>query len=71
MEPASLVGIEYRVLHHHRDGTSAPMVEEREPHDPASLDPERRWPGRRLFRCTACDEAITIEPLGGDESDER
>ena len=47
------------------------MVEEREPHDPASLDPERRWPGRRLFRCTACDEAITIEPLGGDESDER
>ncbi len=67
MDPASLVTIEYRVAHQHRDGSSSPMVEVTPHHDPAGHDPERRWGFRRIFRCTSCDETITIEPSGGGE----
>jgi hypothetical protein len=65
MDPASLVEIEYRVSHQHNDGSSSPMVELTSHHDPAAHDPEPRWGLRRIFRCTSCDETITIEPTGG------
>ncbi|HEU4671750.1 MAG TPA: hypothetical protein VFS32_02515 [Candidatus Limnocylindrales bacterium] len=69
MDPASLVEIEYRVSHQHRDGSSSPMVEVTSHHDPAAHDPERHWGLRRIFRCTTCDETITLEPAaGGDEA---
>ena len=67
MDPARLVEIEYRVSHHHLDGSASPMVEVTSHHDPAAHDPERRWGLRRIFRCTTCDETITIEPAGGPD----
>jgi hypothetical protein len=66
MDPARLVEIEYRVSHRHNDGSTSPMVEVTH-HDAAAHDPERRWGLRRIFRCTTCEETVTIEPVRGDE----
>ncbi len=66
MDPARLVEMEFRISHSHNDGSSSPMVEVPH-HDPAAHDPERHWGFRRIFRCTSCEETITIEPGSGDE----
>lgn len=58
--------IAYRIDHRHKDGSWGEMVEDRAHHDPAAHDPERRWSMRRIFRCTSCDEAVTLVP-GDDE----
>ena len=65
MNPASLEYI-YRVEHRHKDGSWGEMVEDRSHHSPADHDPERGWGLRRIFRCTSCDEAVTLNP--GEES---
>jgi len=44
------------------------MVEVTSHHDPAAHDPERQWGLRRIFRCTSCEETITIEPGAGNET---
>ncbi|HET7028331.1 MAG TPA: hypothetical protein VFI28_11625 [Candidatus Limnocylindrales bacterium] len=67
MDPARLVEMEYRVSHHHNDGSTSPMIEVSRHEDPAAHDPERLWGLRRIFRCTSCDETVTIEPAVGDE----
>jgi hypothetical protein len=66
MDPARLVEMEFRISHRHNDGSSAAMVEVT-PHDAAAHDPERQWGLRRIFRCTSCEETITIEPGSNDE----
>ena len=54
--------IYYRIQHRHKDGSWGDM--ELSPHSPASLDPERRWSFAKLFRCTSCDEGVTVVPPG-------
>lgn len=53
-----LAEIEYRISHRHPDGAWGEMVQA---HDSATDDPERQWGKSRLFRCTSCDESVTIE----------
>jgi hypothetical protein len=60
MDPRIMLST-FRVEHGHRDGSWGVMVEERSPHDSADLDPERRWGRRRIFKCSSCDEAMSIE----------
>ena len=36
------------------------MVEERSPRDAADTDPERGWSLRRVFRCTVCNDVVTL-----------
>jgi hypothetical protein len=45
------------------------MVEGRAHHDPADHDAERSWGLRRIFRCTACQATVTLEP-GDPATDE-
>jgi hypothetical protein len=54
-----------RLQHRHRDGSWGDMVEDRPHHAAADHDPERRWTLGRIFRCTSCEEAVTLVP--GDE----
>ncbi len=61
----------YRVQHRHDDGRWADMVEVREHHDAADHDPERGWGLRRLFRCEACPEEVTLDPQRTGPRDER
>ena len=61
MDPR-ILQLEYRIQHEHRDGSWGEMAEERAPHDSAQTDPEREWSLRRVFRCTACDEVVTLTP---------
>ena len=32
----------------------------RSPHDAAETDPERGWSLRRVFRCTVCNDVVTL-----------
>ena len=52
----------YRIEHRHKDGSWGEMVEDRAHHDAADHDPERRWGLGRIFRCTSCDESVTLIP---------
>jgi hypothetical protein len=58
--------IRYRIEHRHKDGGWGEMLEDRSHHDPADHDPERAWNRRRIFRCTSCEEALTLIP--GEEA---
>jgi len=55
-----LLQLQYQVEHRHADGSWGEMTEERQPHDAAETDPERGWSLRRVFRCTVCDELISV-----------
>jgi len=59
MDPRSALML-FRVEHSHGDGTWGTMVEDRSHHDAADHDPERGWGQRRVFRCDACDESVSI-----------
>ena len=61
MNPGALVEI-YRLQHSHRDGSWGDMVEDRSHHSPADHDPERGWRDGLRFRCTSCNESVTIRP---------
>jgi hypothetical protein len=52
----------YRIEHRHSDGRWGDMVEDRAHHDSAQHDPERGWNLRRIFRCTSCEESLTLIP---------
>jgi hypothetical protein len=64
MEPNLRIAQEFRIEHRHKDGSWAGL----EPieHDSAAHDGERSWLHRAIFRCTTCDEAITVTE-GEDE----
>ena len=53
-----------RIEHRHKDGSWGEMVEDHE-HTSVDHDPERQWRLGRIFRCTSCDESLTVVP--GDE----
>ena len=62
MDQSRIGEAEYRLTHHHDDGSWGTMVEEPLQHDPAAHDPERRWGFGRLFRCTDCDQTVVVQP---------
>jgi hypothetical protein len=61
--------LEYEISHRHDDGRMTRMEEQRPHHDAAEHDPERAWSRHRIFRCTACEESVTVIPgeEGGPE----
>jgi hypothetical protein len=59
MDPR-ILELQYRVEHEHADGSWGALVEEGPPLDSAETDPERRWSLRRVFRCTSCDQLVTL-----------
>ena len=63
MDQLRFAGNAYRVMHEHRDGSWGEMQEVRRSHESAAgHDPERQWLLGRLFRCTSCDESVTLAP---------
>jgi len=65
MDPNFRIEQEFRIEHHHRDGSWSPL----EPihHGEAEHDAERSWLRESRFRCTACGQEVmvTVEPEGG------
>ena len=66
MDPRSILTT-FEVEHRHGDGSLGVMVERRPHHDPADHDPERGWGISRIFKCTSCDEEVSIVAAGPDE----
>jgi hypothetical protein len=60
MDQMRFVEIQYRIEHRHKDGAWGVMEEVRQHHGAADHDPERKWGLKRIFRCTSCDEQITV-----------
>jgi hypothetical protein len=58
---------ELRIQHRHRDGSWGEFEEDVAHHDAAAHDPERRWARGRVFRCTTCEEAVTVNPVDATE----
>jgi hypothetical protein len=54
--------IEFQISHRHNDGSWGRMEERPAHHDAAEHDPERSWSRRRIFRCTSCEESVTLIP---------
>ena len=65
MDPNVRIAQELRIEHRHGDGSWSPL----EPihHDSAAHDAERSWLRRTIFRCTTCDEAVTVTEGAADE----
>jgi hypothetical protein len=64
MDPILSIGQDLFLRHRHDDGSWAAM--ERVEHDSAAHDAERSWPRRAIFRCTVCDEEVSVD---GDDAD--
>jgi len=67
MDPNLRIAQEYRIEHRHADGSWSPL----EPihHDSAAHDAERSWLRRAIFRCSRCDETVTVTVgMGEDEA---
>jgi hypothetical protein len=54
--------------HGHSDGSWSPM--QRVEHDSADHDAERSWLRRKIFRCTTCDEQVSVTEGGVEEGDD-
>jgi hypothetical protein len=67
MDPILSIGQELFLRHRHDDGSWAPMA--RDKHDAAGHDAERSWPRRTIFRCTACDEQVSVSDGGDSDAD--
>ena len=62
MDQARIIEMALRIEHRHSDGSWGELQEDRGHHSPADHDPERTWKSGRIFRCTSCDESLTIVP---------
>jgi hypothetical protein len=71
MDQVRFVESAYRIQHRHKDGGWGTMEEQPLHHGQAEHDPERRWGLRRIFRCTSCDERISVVEGEADEDRER
>ena len=60
----------YKIMHQHKDGSWGEMEEIRRTshHSSVDHDPERSWLSRRFFRCTSCEEYLTVS--GGEDARE-
>ena len=55
--------IQYRIRHRHSNGEWFDLAPDPSRHDPSEGDPERSWVQRMFFRCTRCDEVVSISPV--------
>ena len=63
MDQTRIVEMALRIEHQHTDGSWGEMIEDhRTQLSPVDHDPERTWGSHRIFRCTSCDDAVTIVP---------
>ena len=56
-----------RLHHRHDDGTWGEFEPRPSHHDPADHDPERGWAEGVIYKCTTCDEEVSVsveEPPG-------
>ena len=65
MDPNLRISSQLILEHGHNDGTWSPM--QRAEHDSAGHDAERSWLRRKIFRCTTCDEQVSVTEGGVDE----
>jgi hypothetical protein len=71
MDQHRFIESQYRIQHHHEDGSWSEMVEQPAHGDPAAHDTERAWSLRRIFRCTSCSGEVTLVPgVEGDAVEE-
>jgi hypothetical protein len=61
-----MIELTYRMQHRHDDGSWQEMTPDRPHHDPSEHDPERPSSRYHIFRCTVCDEVVTM--MRGDGS---
>jgi len=54
--------LEPQLMHRHKDGSWSEMVGEPAHRAPTDHDPERSWSRWRIFRCTSCEEVLTVYP---------
>jgi hypothetical protein len=66
MDPNARIAQELLLEHRHDDGSWSRM--ERVEHDSTDHDAERSWLRRMIFRCTTCDEEVSVVSEGADES---
>jgi hypothetical protein len=66
MDPNLRIAQQFRLEHHHNDGTWSPL----EPihHDSAAHDAERSWLRRTIFRCD-CGEEVAVTEGVEEEGD--
>jgi hypothetical protein len=55
--------VQYRIQHRHTNGEWSDLAPETRRHDPSTGDPERSWAQRMVFRCTHCDEVVSISQV--------
>ena len=67
MDPNVRIAQELLLEHRHNDGSWSPM--ERVEHDSADHDAERSWLRRMIFRCTTCDEQVSVTESGVEEDE--
>jgi hypothetical protein len=62
MENLRFVESAYRIQHKHGDGSWSPMEEEPRSrhHTSVEHDPDRSWLRGRIFKCSSCDETMTV-----------
>ena len=63
MTDPRIAQLEFEISHRHTDGGWGRMVEAH--HDPAQHDTEREWGWHRIFKCTTCEETVTLIPSEG------
>jgi len=63
MDQIRFVESAYRIEHRHKDGAWGEMRQVEPHHTAPDHDPERSWGIRRIFRCTSCDESVSIGPV--------
>ena len=56
---------DYRLEHHHNDGSWFPL--ERVGHDAVDHDPERSWIKRAIYRCECGEEVALIEDVSEEQ----
>jgi hypothetical protein len=66
MDPNARIAQELLLEHRHNDGSWSRM--ERVEHDSADHDAERSWLRRMIFRCTTCDEEVSVVAEDVDEN---
>jgi hypothetical protein len=68
MDPNVRIAQELLLEHRHSDGSWTPM--KRVDPDSTNHDAERSWLHRTIFRCSTCDEEVSVSTNGDEEDGE-
>jgi hypothetical protein len=69
MDPNLRIAQQFRVEHHHSDGSWSPL--EPQHHESADHDAERSWLRRTIFRCASCNEEVAVTELADEDEQPR